>query len=227
MLVPRFKILHLLTTIFGCFSIVGCYWERPTQVRLEGPGPVFVLSGSGRLSSFSVYVVSPPDLNFGRTVDSLSLDSFFTQPAVWHIESQADVSDGRVVSDIARLSYGIVPYGYKQSAPLDGLAPPPIAPGRQYFFDCNTVNASGSSGSFQLVNNKVLCSQIHLPCLQARDEKQMTVPCAQSDFGSRSLPNRGTETGLTPLAIPGWGGGGTRTGSGPCRHGECASPSRR
>jgi hypothetical protein len=176
---PRFKILRLLTTIFGCFSIVGCYWERPTQVSFEGPRPVFVLSGSGKLSSFSVYVVSPSDLNFGRTVDSPSLDSFFAQPAVWRIESQADVSYGRVVSDIARLSYGVVPLGYKQSAPPDGSAPPPIAPGKQYFFDCNTVNAPGTRGPFQLVDNKIVRSQIHLPCLQARDGKQITVPCAQ------------------------------------------------
>ena len=58
-------------------STIGCDFERSTQVRLNGGGsPVFVLSGSGNVTGFSVYIVSPSDFSFDRVVDSLSLESF-------------------------------------------------------------------------------------------------------------------------------------------------------
>src|SRR5229473_3299718 len=92
------KLLGFLIVLFSSFSVAGCYWERPTEVGLGGEStPIFVLSGSGNLSTFSVYLVSPSDFNFGRTVDSLSLDSSFTQPAVWRIEAQTDGFHGRSV----------------------------------------------------------------------------------------------------------------------------------
>jgi hypothetical protein len=165
--------------LFCTFSIIGCDLERPTQLRLEGgSSPVFLLSGSGDVADFSVYIVSPSDFSFGRTVESLSLKSFFSQPAVWQIESQGGMFHARAVENIGRLTYGVVPQGYKQSTPSDGSAPPPILQGKQYFFDCATVNAPGTRGSFQLIDGKVVLSQINLPCTQARNGKQITVPCA-------------------------------------------------
>ena len=106
-----------------------------------------------------MYVVSPSDLTLGRTVDSLSLDSLFTEPVAWRIEAQTYTS----VEKVAHLRYGVVPLGYKQSVPADGSAPRAIVAGKR---------------SFQRIDARVVRSQINLPCLQASNGKQITVPCA-------------------------------------------------
>src|ERR1700733_10163727 len=109
MLAPNLKVLGFLVIFVCAFSIVGCYWERRTQVRLEGGlTPIFVFSGNGKLTEFSVYVVSPLDFSVGRTVASISLEDFFAKPAVWRIETPADLSHARAVENIGRLTYGVI-----------------------------------------------------------------------------------------------------------------------
>jgi len=179
MLGANTKSACFLTMLFCTLPTIGCDLERPTQVRLEGgTSPVFLLSGSGNVTDFSVYIVSPSDFNFGRTVDSPSFESFFTQPAVWRIETQGGMFHAPAIQDIGQLTYGVVPKGYTQSIPSDGSAPPPILQGKQYFFDCVTVNAPGTRGSFQLTEGRVMPSQINLPCMTLRNGKEVTVPCA-------------------------------------------------
>jgi hypothetical protein len=170
------KIACFLTMLFCTVSTIGC--ERSTQVRLEGgTSPVFLLSGSGNVTDFSVYIVSRSDFSLGRTVDSPSSESFFTQPAVWRIETRGGVIHVPAIKDIGQVTYGVVPKGYTQSVPSDGSVPPPILQGKQYFFDCVTVNAPGTRGFFQLIDGKVVPSQINLPCITARNGKEVTVPC--------------------------------------------------
>jgi hypothetical protein len=171
------KIACFHTMLFCIASTIGC--ERSTQVKLEGgTSPVFHLSGSGNVTDFSVYIVSPSDFSLGRTVDSPSSESFFTQHAVWRIETRGGgIFHAPAIQDIGQLTYGIVPKGYTQSIPSDGSAPPPILQGRQYFFDCATVNAPGTRGFFQLIDGKVVPLQINLPCLTARNGKEVAVPC--------------------------------------------------
>jgi hypothetical protein len=164
--------------VLAIFSIAGCNRERPTQVNLAGEStPIFTFSGSGRLTEFSIYVVSPSDLVLGRTVESLSTESFFTQPPLWRIENQTDVLRARAVENIGQVTYGVLPQGYKQTIPAAGLMPMPISPGRQYFFECSTVNAPGTRGLFQIIDGKIVRTQVNLPCLQSRNEKEITVPC--------------------------------------------------
>jgi len=152
--------------------------ERPTHVTVDGgTTPVFVLSGSGALSTFSVYVVSPPDFTMGRTVRDLSDDSFFAEPPLWRIEAQPDLMHGRRVEDIRRLTYGVVPSGYKQEIPANGLTPGGIIPGKQYYFHCETTNAPTASGGFQVSDGKAASMALGLPCLKERDGKEITVPC--------------------------------------------------
>jgi hypothetical protein len=160
------------------FPLAGCYRERATQVSLQGQStPLFVFSGSGNLSEFSVYVVSPSDLIIGRTVESLSTESFFTQPPLWRIEAQTDVLHARTVGNIGHLTYGVLPQGYRQAIPAEGLTTPPITPGKQYFFECSTVNAPGTRGFFQIIDGKTVRAHVNLPCLQNRNGKEITVPC--------------------------------------------------
>lgn len=174
----NFRGLNLLVFLTAACLVTGC--ERVTKASVEGGAtPVFVLTGSGNLSSFSVYLISPPDFKLGRTVDSLSLDSFFTEPAQWSIEAP-DWLHGSPVESLGDLTYGVVPPGYKQKIPTGGVAPAALIPGRTYFFECSTTNAPGVSGGFQLINGKPALVQVRLPCLQARDRKEVTVPCIDS-----------------------------------------------
>jgi len=139
--------LSILTFLFAACLATGC--ERATKVRVGGGStPVFVLTGSGDLSSFSVFLVSSSDFKLGRTVESLSDDSFFTEPVQWRVET-LDSPHGSPVERIGDLKYGVVPPGYKQRIPADGSSPPAIAPGRTYFFECSTTNAPGARARFK------------------------------------------------------------------------------
>jgi hypothetical protein len=170
------RVLNLFLFLIAACLVSGC--ERATKARVKGGAtPVFVLAGSGNLSRFSLYLISPPDFKLGRTVDSLSSDSFFTEPAQWSVEAP-DWRHGSPVEDLIDLTYGVVPPGYKQRVPADGSAPAAIIPGRTYFFEFVTTNAPGVSGAFQVINGKP--EPVHgvgLPCLQLRDGKEVTVPC--------------------------------------------------
>jgi len=147
-------------------------------VKVEGSTtPIFVLSGSGDLSSFSGYPVSPSDFKIGRTVKGLFDDSFFNEPPVWRIEVQGDLMHGRRVEDIGRLTYGVVPPGYKQKIPMEGSAAGAIIQGREYYFHCETTNAPTASGGFRVNDGKANPIVIGLPCLERRDGKEVTVPC--------------------------------------------------
>jgi len=164
--------LNLLAFLIVTCLASGC--ERETKARIEGGAtPVFVLTGSGNLNRFSVYLISPPDYKLGRTVDSLSDDSFFTEPVQWRVEVP-DGLYGRPVESLSDLRYGVVPPGCKQKIPADGSAPLAIIPGRTYFFECSTNNAPGVSGAFQVINWKPVPVQVSLPCLQARNGKEVT-----------------------------------------------------
>jgi hypothetical protein len=167
----------LLFLIVVCL-FAGCNWERSTRVQLESkPSLTFALSGSGDLSSFSVYQVSPADFEIGRRVDSFSLDSSFTRPAVWSIIARPDWLHGRRVEYLGSLTYGEVPSGYDQKIPANGSTPPAIIPGRQYFFDCDTTNAPGARGGFQMSDGKIVPVVIGIPCIGGTDGKLVTVPC--------------------------------------------------
>ena len=177
-MIAKTRNLRLLALLLPIWFLAGC--ERLTHVRLEGGAtPVFVLTGSGNLNSFSVYLISPPDYKLGRTVDSLFDDSYFTEPVQWRVEVP-DGLHGSPVESLSDLTYGVVPPGYKQKIPAGGSAPPAIIPGRTYFFECSTNNAPGASGAFQVINGKPVPVQVNLPCLQARNGKEVTVACINS-----------------------------------------------
>jgi hypothetical protein len=152
--------------------------ERPTEVRIAGgAAPVFVLSGSGDLEVFSVYLVSSSDFAAGREVKDLSDDSFFAEPPAWRIEAQPDPMHGRRVEDIGDLEYGVVPLGYKQEIPSNGSLPRPVVEGKQYFFHCETTKAPPASGGFEIIGGKAVSVDLELPCLEGRNGKEVAVPC--------------------------------------------------
>jgi hypothetical protein len=128
----RVRGLNLLAFLIAACVVSGC--ERATKVRVEGGAPpAFVLTGSGNLCRFSVYLISPADFELGRTVDSLSDEDFFTEPVQWRFEAPDGLRGGPVGS-LDDLTYGVAPPGYKQKIPADGSAPPCDNSGKDVLF---------------------------------------------------------------------------------------------
>ncbi|MGC2832494.1 MAG: hypothetical protein WB994_22865 [Candidatus Acidiferrum sp.] len=164
--------LRLYLTAFSVCLLFGCATERPTQLRLEGNAiPVFALSGSGQLSSFSVYTVPPIPEKMDKP--------FSQQVPAWQIVAHPDYLRGRPVEEIQKLSYGSIPQGYKQSYPENGVPAPPIQAERFYFFDCNTTNAPQASGFFVVHDGRTISAKVKTPCWTTRNGKWVSVPCIE------------------------------------------------
>ena len=78
-------------------------------MRVEGgTAPVFALSGSGALASFTVY-------------DQKSLDKkedlFDDKFALWRIEPSAGEMHGAYIGELGSITYGVVPPEYVQVKP--------------------------------------------------------------------------------------------------------------
>lgn len=128
----------ILPTIIGlCFLLLlGC--EAPTLVEI-GNGPSFSLSGSGHLSSFTVYapqaghrIATPND----------------AKSETWSIQAAKGSSEGSLIAHM-HLEYGRVPQGYVQTMPRIGSADT-LNTGFVYYFFAETTGAPGKGGFFYL-----------------------------------------------------------------------------
>jgi hypothetical protein len=166
------KLWTLLSLILGICVSEGCRVERPTVVTIDdGATPVFHLSGSGKLSSFSVYLVPPHPEAMDKP--------FSEQIPIWQITALPDFLHGRTVEEIRSLTYGSIPSGYRQSFPGDGTPPPPISPddGNPTFFICDTTDAPPTSGSFRILDGKAIPATVRTPCWTTKNGKWIAAPC--------------------------------------------------
>lgn len=169
-MVAKFKYVSSLCVLLHAVFAVGCQGERPTKVVIEdGPIPTFRLSGSGNLSSFSVYLVPPsPE----------KMDTPFSQQVpVWQISAQPDPMHGRGVEQVRTLTYGVVPAGYKETFPGNDSAAPSIEPEKTYFYSCDTTDAPPTAGFFMTHDGKVIPTQAKTPCWSSQNGKWVAVPC--------------------------------------------------
>lgn len=150
-------------------SISGC--ERPTHVRLEGGGaPVFDLSGSGAVECFTVF---GPDF---MTKAEKPRDENF---AVWKIETSGGSLHGTWIRDLGSITYGVVPFGYRQIKPLDGT-PPPLKEGQKYLYVIETTAAAGTSGYFEIRNSRAIPTTGSAPCFLDDHGKTIRIPCPKA-----------------------------------------------
>jgi hypothetical protein len=119
--------------------------ERDTSVKLRGGNPpVFELSGSGRLHFMSI---------LGHK--KLRQDVGEKGVTVWGIEmSDPDPDRARWVEDIASVTYGKVPDGYKQIYPENNAPAPTLTEGVQYEYWVETWNANRARGYFCIKDGK-------------------------------------------------------------------------
>jgi hypothetical protein len=159
------KLFVLLLTIW---LFAGC--ERSTHVAIEGGStPVFSFSGSGKLASFVVY---SPD--FAEKAESPWDENF----ALWKIKPIGGHSNATPVAKVERITYGVVPDGYKQVKPQVGSAPP-LAAGHKYFYEVETTNAPGTAGFLEIRNAKAMATDGPHTCFGGDGKKWVRVPCGQ------------------------------------------------
>jgi len=116
-------------------------YEQATEVGLKGTisdGIKFKLSGTFKvrrlsLSRYSTEIEEPNDPRF----------------TVWQIEAANPRTSGSAWQ-LNSIKYGVVPVGYVQVFPAQGVPPSPLEPGNLY-----RLNADGFRGGyFEIVDNK-------------------------------------------------------------------------
>jgi len=148
--------------------LAGC--ERSTHVKVEGgASPVFVISGSGKLASFVVY---SPD--FAEKAESPWDENL----AIWEIKATGGHLNGTPVGQLERITYGVLPNGYRQVKPQVGSAPP-LTEGLKYFYDVETTNAPGAAGFLEIRNSQAVPADGPHACFGRKDNKWTRVPCAK------------------------------------------------
>jgi hypothetical protein len=139
-------------------------------VKVEGgTTPVFVISGSGRLVSLAVY---SPD--FAGKAESPWDENF----AIWKIQPTGGDLEATPIGQLERITYGVVPDGYKQVKPEVGSAPP-LLEGQKYFYDVGTNNAPGAAGFLEIRNSKAMPTDGPHVCFGREGKKWKRVPCLQ------------------------------------------------
>lgn len=169
----RIKPLGVFGLILLAGSLIwcGCAWrpgEWPTSVELEGgKTPVFALSGGGSVAILTVY--SPDYVTKAKCPD----DEDF---ALWKIKPSGGYLYGTRISDLRSITYGVLPFGYKQIKPNNG-APPPLTEGQKYFYFVETTNAAGAGGYFEIKNSKAVPTTGSGPCFLDDHGKWVLIPC--------------------------------------------------
>src|SRR5215813_9964447 len=114
-----------------CSFLLGCKGDRITGLNVQGGDrPTFVFSGGGWLTGLTV-----------RDVGTSQRPSQGND-VVWEIKPEK--SDGaRHVADIDMIQYGVVPAGYRQARPANGMAPT-LLEGHSYMtMACTTGSTFG------------------------------------------------------------------------------------
>jgi hypothetical protein len=162
------KNLRLFALLLAIWLFAAC--ERSTHVKVEGGAtPVFVFSGSGNLAKLEVYILPVSYEN--------ETHPFWTSPAVWRIDAQQGYLRGHSLGGIGKVTYGVIPPGYKQVSPENNQPPPPILPDRIYQVSCDTTNAPHGGAAFQVKEGKARNVDVQLPCFTQQDGKWIKVPC--------------------------------------------------
>ena len=129
--------IFLVSTILLC-SCLAC--EIDTKIELDGKNPPsFSLSGNGQLWFIEVRDLSP---------SKISSDA--PERTIWKI-----TTGGGSPSSMAKITYGVVPSGFKQEIPANG-APPALGEEKPYSIFANTSNANGDYLMFLIRGGKAL-----------------------------------------------------------------------
>jgi hypothetical protein len=158
--------LRALAFVLLAWPLTGC--ERSTHVRIEGGNaPVFILSGSGALASFTVH---------GQESIEKAEDPFDDKFALWQIQPIEGEMHGAYISQLGSITYGVVPPGYVQIKPQLGQAPA-LMEGQKYFYEVATTGAPGTAGYLEIRNSRAVPTVGSGVCFGRDGKKWVRVPC--------------------------------------------------
>src|SRR6185312_5984025 len=135
--IPIWISLIVVLCVLAASIIASVIWPKvvvvATKVRLEGGNPPnFNLSGTGTLCHVAVFAVpdAAPDVENGVEPKTL-----------WEIVPIDGYECGRKIEELGEVLYGVVPQGYKQTQPSNGLVPEPLVKGQKYEYWFDTTDA--------------------------------------------------------------------------------------
>ena len=163
------KTLHIMAALLLVASSTAC--ERKTEAKLEGGNPpVFsVWAGTGELWFASI----------GEYRPDKSLKPSQRWHELWRIEPAMDSSGrrtGKYTWELSTISYGVVPEGYAQRVPSQGI-PPALVPGKSYTYSFKTDSGMPADGQFEIRDNKAVPVILSFGCYEEKDGKEIDVPC--------------------------------------------------
>jgi hypothetical protein len=157
-------IMKFLLGVILLFPCNACF-ERRTQVKLEGGSPlIFNVSGSGNLV----------DLTVGIDIQDKSVPASKRSLIIWEIVPVK--RDGEGLEEIGKITYGVVPEGYRQLVPAQG-APPPLSQGVYYYYSFATINAPQAWGGFEIINDKAKPVYGKGTCFRSEGGKEVEIRC--------------------------------------------------
>ena len=98
--------------------------------------------------------------------------------ALWKISPIGGYMNGTLVGQLDRITYGVVPDGYRQVKPPIGSAPALIE-GQKYSYDVETTNAPGAAGFLEIRNSKAKATDGPHTCFGREGKKWVRVACDQ------------------------------------------------
>lgn len=87
---------------------------------------------------------------------------------------------GKYTSEIAKITYGIVPEGYKQVVPASG-PPPQLVEGRYYSYSFKTENGMPADGDFEIHGGQAVSVKRAYGCYYIKDGREIETPCGDSN----------------------------------------------
>jgi hypothetical protein len=155
--IPIVISLAVVLTVMLASVAASLIWPkeivRATKIRLEGADPpVFILSGTGRLAHLVIYAPPPSELEGNQDL-SLAESPWKT---LWEIEPIGGYERARKIEDIGAVRYGVVPAGYKQNYPDNGVGPPALVRGNKYEYWFDTADAPHARNCFVIRGHRAV-----------------------------------------------------------------------
>lgn len=151
--IPIWISLVVVLSVLTASILASIIWPKvlvvATRVRLEGANPpIFNLSGTGTLCHVAIFDTPDP----GTEDEQNGLEG----ATIWEIEPIDGYECGRKVEEIGEIQYGVVPAGYKQTQPNDGIVPPTLIKGQKYEYWFDTADAPHARRYFIIRGNRAV-----------------------------------------------------------------------
>jgi hypothetical protein len=149
---------------------LSCNLEVPTSVVVRS-GPTCELSGSGRLTKFTVYAP--------RTGRRVAVADGDVSVIIWQIFSTQGYFEGSPVQGM-RVVYGAVPQGYTQTIPRAPEKPKSLPLGVISAFFAEVANAPGIGGTIFMSPSGPVAVNVPNHCLRRINDREVEVDCETS-----------------------------------------------